>query len=90
MAARDYEFQLRLNNRNVDRVPRFARGMDFDQILDADKVLLWWLVAAVRRAGGDPRKDLDEYEVEIWDKDRNRVERVFAASRHEITDDMLR
>lgn len=90
MAARDYEFQLRLNNRNVDKVPRFARGVDFDQILDADKILLWWLVAAVRRAGGDPRKDLDEYEVEVWDKDRNGVARVFAASRHELTDEMLR
>lgn len=90
MTARDYEFQLRRDNRNVDRVPRFARGVDFDQILDADRILLLWLVAAVRRAGEDPTKELDHYEVEVWDKQSNRVVRVFAASRHELTDEMLR
>lgn len=89
MAARDYEFRLRRDNRDFDRVPRFARGLDFDQILDADRILLWWLVAAVKRAGSDPRKDLDEFEIEVWDKERNRLDRVFAASRHEITDEML-
>lgn len=90
MAARDYEFRLRRDNRDIDRVPRFARGVDFDQILDADRTLLWWLVAAVRRAGADPARDLDHYEIEIWDKQDNRMVRVFAASRHELTDDMLR
>src|SRR5258705_9172345 len=75
MAPRDYEFRLRLNNRDVDRVPRFARGVDFDQILEADKILLWWLVAAVRRAGADPAKDLDLYEAEVWDKQDNRMVR---------------
>lgn len=90
MAAKDYEFRLRRDNRDVDRVQRFSRGVDFDQILDADKILLWWLVAAVKRAGSDPRKELDEFEIEVWDKQSNRVDRVFAASRHEINDEMLR
>lgn len=90
MAARDYEFRLRRDNRDVDRVPRFSRGVDFDQILDADRILLHWLAAAVRRAGADPARELDLYEVEVWDKYDNRMVRVFAASRHELTDDMLR
>ncbi|MEV8510798.1 hypothetical protein [Dactylosporangium sp. NPDC051484] len=89
MAAKDYEFRLRYQNRSYDRVQSFSRGLDFDQILDADRILLWWLVATVKRAGFDPRKDLDEFEIEVWDKGRNRQDRIFAASRNEITDDML-
>ncbi|WP_426513184.1 hypothetical protein ACPPVO_22705 [Dactylosporangium sp. McL0621] len=76
-------------NRDVDRIQRFSRGVDFDQILEADRILLWWLIAAVRRAGVDPRKDLDLYEVEVWDKHDNRVVRVSAASPLEVTDDMV-
>lgn len=90
MAAKDYELRLRYRGRDVDKVPPFSRGVDFDQILDADRTLLIWTVAAVRRAGGDPHKDLDEYEVEVWDKANRHLERVFAASGLEVTDDMVR
>lgn len=89
MAALDYTFKLRRGDRDVDKVQPFSRGIDFDAILDADRTLLQLLVAAVRRAGADPRKDLDEFSLEVREFGNGRpVLRTFAASCAEVTDDM--
>jgi hypothetical protein len=90
MAALDYTFRLRHRDRDVDKVQPFSRGIDFDLILDADQVLLRLLVAAVRRAGADPRKDLDEYSLEVREFGNGRpLLRTFAASCAEVTDEMV-
>lgn len=89
MAARNFEFKLRHQGREMRDPEPFQRGVDFDQVLEADRLLLILFVGMVKRARLDPRKDLDECDMEVWDVERRVRVRVFAASRHEVTDDLL-
>jgi hypothetical protein len=90
MAEKYYELRLRYNNRDFRNVEPFTRGLDFDKIGDTDTFLLWQLVAMMKRAGLDPRKEFSLCELEIYDKGTGNRDRVFAGSQHELTDDMLR
>ncbi|MGI5245151.1 hypothetical protein [Dactylosporangium sp. CA-139066] len=86
MAAERFTFTLRLNGKRVREVDSFTRALDLDEARRTDRILLNWMVAAIERAGFDPAKMVNQFDLSVCREGEVRSAFVFAASVDEVPD----